>query len=165
MKIKNIFKTTLLVLFASFVILIPQTVKAQNSGGGGNAGFGGTTEESNGGALNQGITTGVTDEDFDNLNPLMVANKTPDVNVEEDLTTPGGVISRLLSFAFPIAGLILFIMLFWGGFEILYGSSTSKSMEAGKNRITSALIGFFLLFASFWIIQILEEVLGIIIFL
>ncbi|MDH5533531.1 MAG: pilin [Candidatus Pacebacteria bacterium] len=103
----------------------------------------------------------VTAGDFDALNPLKVARKTEDVTVEQDLSTPGGIISRLLEFAFPLAGLILFVMLFWGGFEITYGASTSKSMEAGKNRITAALIGFFLLFASFWIIQILQEILGI----
>jgi hypothetical protein len=108
----------------------------------------------------------VTSGDFDALNPLKVANQTEGAEgVSETLTTPGAIISRLLEFSFPLAGLILFIMLFWGGFEITYGASTSKSMEAGKNRITAALIGFFLLFASFWIIQILEEILGITIFL
>lgn len=142
MKITNAFKTTLLILFALFVILNPQKIKAAATSEGGGA-------------------TEVTNKDFDNLNPLKVADKTEGVTVEEDLSTPGGVISRLLKFSFPLAGLILFVMLLWGGFEMIYGASTSKAMEAGKNRITAAVIGFFLLFASYWIIQIIQEVLGI----
>lgn len=101
----------------------------------------------------------VTREDFDRLNPLKIAG-----DPEIDISTPGGLISRVLEFAFPIAGFILFVMIFWGGFEILYGSSTSKNIEAGRKRVTAALIGFFLLFASYWIIQILEVVLGIKVF-
>lgn len=108
----------------------------------------------------------ITNADFDALNPLKRAAKQPGTgDISNTLTTPGAIISRLLEFSFPLAGLILFVMLFWGGFEITYGASTSKSMEAGKNRITAALIGFFLLFSSYWIIQILEEILGITVFL
>ena len=113
---------------------------------------------------NTGGAVTVTEDDFNAFNPLKsdTIARTPGSDADPNkLSTPGGIISRILEFSFPLAGLILFIMLFWGGFEILYGSSTSKSMEAGKNRITSAIIGFFLLFASFWIIQILEVVLGI----
>lgn len=97
----------------------------------------------------------ITDQDFDDLNPLLIGGG------DTKLTTPGGFISKLLEYAFPLAGIILFVMLVWGGFEMLYGATTSKSMEAGKNRVTAALIGFFLLFSSFWIIQILEVVFGI----
>jgi hypothetical protein len=143
MKIKSLFKSLILVLFGSVINLFsPLIIKAN-----GDDGLGGA----------------ITDEDFDALNPLMQAND--GAGGDQTLTTPGGIISKLLEFAFPLAGIILFVMLVWGGFEILYGSSTSKSMEAGKNRITAAIIGFFLLFASFWIIQILEVIFGVTIFL
>lgn len=107
---------------------------------------------------------GVTQEDFDAFNPLKVGPAATGVDdaTRASLATPGGIISRLLEFAFPIAGMILFVMLVWGGFEMIYGASTtSKAVEAGKNRITTSLIGFFLLFASYWIVQILEVVFGI----
>lgn len=108
-----------------------------------------------------GINDGITSADFDAFNPLKIANS-PQAG---QLSTPGGIISRLLEFAFPLAGMILFVMLLWGGFEMVYGASnTSKAVEAGRNRITTALIGFILLFSSYWIIQILEVVLGIKVF-
>lgn len=78
-----------------------------------------------------------------------------------DLKTPGGIVSRALTFAFPLAGLILFVMLVWAGFEILIGAPTKKSIDAGKQRATAALVGFLLLFAAYWIFQIVEVVFGV----
>jgi uncharacterized membrane protein len=77
-------------------------------------------------------------------------------------TSPAGIISRVLLFAFPIAGLILFVMLVWAGFQILAGASQgSKSIEAGKQRATTAIVGFILLFVAYWIMQIIEIVFSI----
>ena len=104
----------------------------------------------------------VTKEVLDSLNPLIQQQDDPSKGLAEELSTPGGIISRFLGvFAFPIAGLILFVMLIWGGIEMMAGSATSKSVDAGKQRITTALLGFLLLFASFWIARILEMMFGI----
>jgi hypothetical protein len=94
----------------------------------------------------------ITNQDFDELNPLKISDPAT------TLTTPGGIISQVLEFAFPIAGFILFIMIVWGGFEMLMGA-TSKKTDAGRQRVTAAVIGFFLLFISFWIIQIVDQAL------
>jgi hypothetical protein len=99
----------------------------------------------------------VNDEVFEQTNPLKIAGS----EHAEQLSTPGGIISRILDFAFPIAGLILFVMIVWGGFEMLMGAADKKSVDAGRQRITAAIIGFFLLFVSFWIIRVVETVLGI----
>ena len=105
----------------------------------------------------------VTKDVIDSLNPLIQMQATDsDPGLAEELSTPGGIISRFLGvFAFPIAGLILFVMLIWGGIEMMAGSTTSKSIDAGKQRVTTALLGFLLLFASFWIARILEMMFGI----
>jgi hypothetical protein len=75
--------------------------------------------------------------------------------------TPGGVISAAFPYLFGIAGLILFVMLIWGSVEIFLGATSSKSVEAGKKRITTALIGFILLFSAFWIGQIISAIFGL----
>lgn len=106
------------------------------------------------------IFKGPTDETFDALNPL---KQNADSDVAEQLSTPGGIITRTLNFLFPISGLILFVMIVWGGFEVLAGSSSGKSLDAGKQRITAAIIGFLLLFSSYWLIQIIEVVFGLVI--
>jgi hypothetical protein len=99
----------------------------------------------------------VTKETLDSFNPLQQFS-----NVGDELSTPGGILSRFFkSYAFALAGLILFAMLIWGGFEMMTGAANKKAIDAGKQRINAALIGFLLLFASFWIAQILEVVFGI----
>lgn len=101
-------------------------------------------------------------EFFESVNPLVLQEV--DAGLVTMLSTPGGIISRALQFIFPLAMLILFLMLVWGGFEILAKSvSGTKGVEAGKNRITAALVGFLLLFATYWMAQIVEIVFGIVI--
>lgn len=112
--------------------------------------------------LPQIIDDGVTNETFDSVNPLKISTSTTD-ELREQFSTPGGIVSRILMFAFPISGMILFIMIVWGGFEILAGASNKKSLDAGKQRVTGAIAGFMLLFASYWIAQIVEVIFGIVI--
>lgn len=78
-----------------------------------------------------------------------------------DFQTPGAFLNQLIPYLFTFAGLILFIMLLWGGFEMLSGAATPKSQEAGKQRITAALTGFALLFMSYWFAQIIEYIFGL----
>jgi len=102
----------------------------------------------------------VTAADLDLLNPLLIEGIEGSEHAET-LSTPTGIISRILVFAFPLAGLILFLMIVWGGFEMLSGAAGKKGLEAGKQRVTAAIIGFLLLFASYWIVQIMERVFGV----
>jgi len=103
------------------------------------------------------IFAGPTGENFNTLNPLKNFS-----DGSAGLTSPGAIVSRLLQFAFPLAGLILFAELVWGGFEMLIGA-TGKGIEAGKQRVTNALIGFILLFVAYWIFQIVEVIFGVVI--
>lgn len=73
----------------------------------------------------------------------------------------GTILSALLPYLYVAGGFILFIMMIWGGFEMLTGATEQKSQEAGKQRITTAIIGFILLFVSYWIAQILQIIFGI----
>jgi len=108
---------------------------------------------------------GPDNETFNAVNPLYIGGAENIASVvasdqASTLSTPGGIVSRVLDFLFPLAGLILFVMLVWGGFEIMMGS-VSKKIDAGKQRVTAAIVGFLLLFASYWIWQILQVVFGI----
>ncbi len=110
-----------------------------------------------------------TNETFETLNPLYIAGgssveESSPSEYAEQLSTPGGIITRLLEFIFPIAGLILFLMISWGGFEVLSGANDSSKVTAGKQRVTAAIVGFLILFASYWMVQIMELVFGVVIF-
>jgi len=99
---------------------------------------------------------------LDALNPLSITEST-----NETLFNPDGnfsvaaFINEALNFIFPLAGLILFVMIVWGGFEMLTGAASKKNLDAGKQRVTAAIIGFLLLFCSYWIIQIVEQITGV----
>ena len=108
---------------------------------------------------------GPDNETFNALNPLKIggANDIADKAESEyagELSTPGGIVSRVIKFLFPLAGLVLFVMLVWGGFEIMMGS-ISKKVDAGKQRVTAAIVGFLILFATYWIWQIIQVVFGV----
>ena len=100
----------------------------------------------------------ITNAQLDQLNPLI---QNGDPALAAMLSTPAGVVNRVVVFAFPIAGLILFVMIVWGGFEMLSGATTKKSIDTGKQRITAAFIGFLLLFLAYWIVVIIEAVFGV----
>ncbi len=80
---------------------------------------------------------------------------------KEAFATPRGIISYLLPFLFTLAGLILFVMIIWGGFEMLTGAADPKSQEAGKQRITAGVIGFIIIFAAYWLAQLLQTIFGV----
>jgi hypothetical protein len=97
------------------------------------------------------------DEDLLNsLNPLKNYSTKAD-----QLSTPGGIISEVLTYSFPIAGVILFVMLIMAGLKMLTGASNSSSMEEGKKMISTAIVGFIILFAAYWIAQLIEIIFGI----
>ena len=73
----------------------------------------------------------------------------------------GMIISRAFNFLFVIAGLLLFVNLISGGFKLMTGATDPKAQESAGKSITNSIIGFAILFAAYWIIQILEIVLGI----
>jgi len=76
-------------------------------------------------------------------------------------TTIGDILSALFPYLFVLAGLILFLYLIIGGFELLTSAGSPKAVESAKGKITNAFIGFIIIFIAYWLVQILEIVLGI----
>ncbi len=82
----------------------------------------------------------------------------PDATVQP---TPSSIFNDAMPYLFSIAGLILFVMLVWGAFEIMMGAGDPKNAESGKKRITAAVTGFILLFLSYWIGQVIQYIFGL----
>lgn len=78
-----------------------------------------------------------------------------------ETSTIGDIISFLLRYIFTFAGLILFIYLIIGGFGLLTSAGDPKAVESAKGKITNAVVGFFIIFISYWLVQILEIIFGI----
>jgi hypothetical protein len=75
--------------------------------------------------------------------------------------TMGGIISPLLRIIFPIAGLILLLMLIYGGYNWMLSGGDPKKAAAAKGIITMALVGFAIIFTAYWLVQIIGSILGL----
>lgn len=76
----------------------------------------------------------------------------------------GDIISKLLTYIFTLSGLVLFIFLIIGGFEMLTSAGNPESIKKAQEKITSALVGFVIIFLAYWLTQALEIIFGIQIF-
>ena|SRR3989344_910480 len=76
-------------------------------------------------------------------------------------STIGGFIGSVLPNVYIAAGIILLFLLLSGGLMTIINSDNAEAQEKGKQAITSAVIGFVIVFASFWIIQIIQVLTGI----
>ena len=73
----------------------------------------------------------------------------------------GAIFGDFLSYAYVFAGLILLIMLITGGIGLMTSAGNPDKMKAGYGRITSALIGFLIVFVSYVVMKIVEAIFGI----
>lgn len=76
----------------------------------------------------------------------------------------GEVISQALPYVYVIAGLGLLFMLISGGIELMTAAGNPGKSKSGYGKITAGLIGFVIIFVSYFVLQIVETVLGITIF-
>lgn len=72
-----------------------------------------------------------------------------------------GIISALIPFIYVLAGLALLLMLIVGGFQLMMSAGDPKGVESGKNKVMYAVIGFLIIFLSYWLVQALQVVFGL----
>lgn len=73
----------------------------------------------------------------------------------------GEIINQLLPYIYAFAGLALFVMLIWGGITLMTAAGDPAKSKAGYGRITAGLIGFLIIFVSYFVAQLVEVILGI----
>ncbi|MGB6838996.1 MAG: hypothetical protein WBD86_03710 [Microgenomates group bacterium] len=96
--------------------------------------------------------------DFEKLEQLRDSEGKPTIFVGEDI---GSIVSELLKYLFPLAGILLLLYLLFGGFSLMTSGGDPKKMQAAKGKLTNALVGFIIVFAAYWIVQIIGTILGI----
>ena len=75
--------------------------------------------------------------------------------------TLGAIVSALLTYIFPLAGILLLLYLIYGGFQFMTSGGDPGKAEVAKRIITYAIIGFVVVFLAFWIVQIVAKTLGL----
>ena len=96
-------------------------------------------------------------------------NKIAQIQIDNIFRTPWGrgqgladFVSVILFNAIVIASILLLFLLVFGGISMIIGAGQSnpESTAKGKKAITSALIGFLIIFTAYWIVQIVERIAG-----
>lgn len=95
------------------------------------------------------IIKGDAGEDFSIKSPL-----------RSEITDISGLIDVLLTFLFPLAAVLLFVMLSYAGFVYLNSEGAPDKIKQAQGIITSSIIGLILLFLAFFIIRIVSSIFG-----
>lgn len=75
--------------------------------------------------------------------------------------TLGAVIGNAIPFIFAFAGIALLVMLIFGGFGLLTSTGDSKKIESSQKQITYAIVGFLVVFVSYWIVQLVGRIFNL----
>lgn len=73
-------------------------------------------------------------------------------------------VTAIIAGSLSIAGVILLFLLIGGGIGMIAGAGNSdpKTVEQGKKAVTSALIGFIVVFSAYWIVKLIELITGLV---
>ena len=82
-------------------------------------------------------------------------------NPIKEIDSPFDFISQILPNIYIISGVLLLVYLVFGGFLMITSAGNPDEAAKGQKIITNAIMGFVIIFASYWIIQILEIITGI----
>ena len=82
-------------------------------------------------------------------------------NFKLENETIGGMIGKLLPYIYVIAGLVLLLMLISGGIGLMTSAGNPDKSKASYGKITGALIGFLIIFVSYFVAKIVEVVFGV----
>ena len=104
--------------------------------------------------LAQGCNPGSNDL---NLANCLILNRQGQT-VAEVYSTPSVIVSVFTRNLFVIAGVIFFMLIIFSGYKFI--RSGTKGKDEAKQILTTAVSGYVIMFAAYWIVQILEVVTG-----
>lgn len=87
---------------------------------------------------------------------LCLSNDKP---VSEVYTDPAFLVNLIVTNLFTIAGVIIFLLIFYAGFKFI--SQGTKGKEEAKGIITTAIVGLVIMIAAYWVIQIVKVLTGV----
>ena len=74
--------------------------------------------------------------------------------------TPGDVISRVMEYVFPFAGIALLFVIILSGYQLIMSRGESAKIQAATKRITYGFFGFGILIISYVVVKTLSYILG-----
>lgn len=83
--------------------------------------------------------------------------------LEQKYSSVSPLVSSLLKNSLVIAGIIFLFLLVFGGIMFIASAGNGDSKKSGQaqSAITSAIIGFAVIFCAYFIIQIIQVITGV----
>lgn len=81
--------------------------------------------------------------------------------VADTYGTPADLINVIVPNLFVFVGILLLLYIFIAGFRMVTAPDSKGATGEAKKSLTYAITGFLLLFASYWIMQIVEFYTGV----
>ncbi len=83
--------------------------------------------------------------------------------LDNTYSNPASLVTIIVKNSLTVAGIILLVLIIVGGFMMIAsaGSGDQKKAASAKTMITDAVIGFLVIFLSYFIIQIIEIITGV----
>jgi len=79
-----------------------------------------------------------------------------------EFNTLGEIISRVVNLLLiPIASVILLLVFIWAGYDLMTSEGNPEKIKSAQAKITTGIIGFLLLVLAFFIVRVVELILGI----
>lgn len=81
--------------------------------------------------------------------------------LDSSVDSLGEIITKGLGFIMPMAGIVLLFVLISGGYDYMLSQGNADKMKSAQAKITSGVIGFILLIASFLITRLIAFIFGL----
>ncbi len=81
--------------------------------------------------------------------------------LDSNINTLGDLINRVLTFLLPLSGIILLFVLIMGGYDYMTSQGSPEKIKSAQAKITTGLIGFFLLISSYLLVRVITAIFGL----
>jgi hypothetical protein len=81
--------------------------------------------------------------------------------VSNKFPTIGAVVSAVLPYVYVVAGLAMLVMIIAGGVSLMTAAGDPAKSKAGYGKIAAGIIGFIIIFAAYFVAQIVQVVFGV----
>jgi len=87
---------------------------------------------------------------------LCLSDSTP---VSQVYTDPAFLVNLITTNLFTIAGVLIFLLIFYAGFKFI--SQGTKGKEEAKGIVTAAIVGLIIMLSAYWVLQIVKVLTGV----
>ncbi|MCX6817063.1 MAG: hypothetical protein NTZ93_04300 [Candidatus Beckwithbacteria bacterium] len=98
---------------------------------------------------------------FDIKDQLFVQPSTPIGTTIYQTGNVFDILSVIIKNIYVITGIILFFFIIIGGVGMILSAGDTEKQKQGSKTVTSAVLGYFIMFAAYWLIKIIEIIFGV----